>query len=35
MVEAAVEQHGLAWALRASAEEIVGITPSSAAASSA
>ena len=31
MVEAAVEQHGLAWALRASAEELVNIPPASAA----
>lgn len=35
MVEAAVEQHGLPWALRASAQEIVGIPPASAATASA
>ena len=31
MVEAAVEQHGLAWTLRASAEEILSVPPASAA----
>lgn len=31
MVEAAVEQHGLAWALRASAEEMATIPPAAAA----
>ncbi|MCC6318147.1 MAG: hypothetical protein IT361_10695 [Gemmatimonadaceae bacterium] len=31
MVESAIEHHGLPWALRASAEEIVGVPPASAA----
>ncbi len=35
MAEAAVEQRGIAWAIRASAEEIVGIAPESSSAASA
>ena len=31
MVEAAVEQHGLAWALRASAEQLMNVPPAAAA----